>query len=428
MRLDLGRELAKDLVDALRIDREHQDVDHRPVAHRQHPHHVEAPEVRAQHDRAALLLGEPVERLEPVDLELEVVRPSEPDREPIDDREREGPVVEEAVPGPRNVPQRCAPGLRGVDPPQVGRRGAPARAIRQEEIGDDRVTRTRVGPRPAARNSQAVNRSPHKEPRSAIRAQRFGGEAASEPKLEALIDRPVGATSRSRPWRASPTPRRRDDRVEPRRSHAAPQSAGRLPSHLPPPRSPTLLRDRARRWVDPGGSHVPPFYTAGAMPACASLDSQPFVSVVVPASLRHGGTRARRGRVGAGADPAGLRDRPGGRRLAAGAGRHPRALAADERVRLLRQDRAGPDRARRRGWEAARAGIVAFLDDDDRFAPRYLEACLERLARGARARRGTLATARSARAESRAASFPSRATPDASSRARSARARSRCPP
>ena len=55
-------------------------------------------------------------------------------------------------------------------------------------------------------------------------------------------------------------------------------------------------------------------------------------------------------------------------------------LAVDPRVRLFRQDQAGPDRARRRGWEAARAGIVAFLDDDDRYAPRYLEACLGRLA------------------------------------------------
>ena len=57
-----------------RVDREHQDVDHRPVALRQHPHHVEAAEVRAQHDRAALRLGEPVERLEAVDFEFEVLR------------------------------------------------------------------------------------------------------------------------------------------------------------------------------------------------------------------------------------------------------------------------------------------------------------------------------------------------------------------
>jgi len=55
------------------------------------------------------------------------------------------------------------------------------------------------------------------------------------------------------------------------------------------------------------------------------------------------------------------------------------ALASDPRVRLLRQAKAGPDRARRRGWEAARGEIVAFLDDDDRYAPGYLAACLQRL-------------------------------------------------
>jgi glycosyltransferase involved in cell wall biosynthesis len=54
-------------------------------------------------------------------------------------------------------------------------------------------------------------------------------------------------------------------------------------------------------------------------------------------------------------------------------------LAGSPRVRLLRQARAGPDRARRRGWEAARGQMVAFLDDDDRYAPGYLATCLERL-------------------------------------------------
>ncbi len=56
------------------------------------------------------------------------------------------------------------------------------------------------------------------------------------------------------------------------------------------------------------------------------------------------------------------------------------ALADSPKVRLLRQARAGPDRARRRGWEAARGEFVAFLDDDDRYAPGYLAACLDQLA------------------------------------------------
>lgn len=56
------------------------------------------------------------------------------------------------------------------------------------------------------------------------------------------------------------------------------------------------------------------------------------------------------------------------------------ALASHPKVRLFRQAKAGPDRARRRGWEAARGEIVAFLDDDDRYAPGYLAACLDRLA------------------------------------------------
>ena len=149
VRLDLGRELAEDLVDALRVAREHQDVDHRPTAHRQHPHHVEAPEVRPHHDRAALLLGEPVERLEALDLELEVVRLSKPDREPIDDREREGPVVEEAVPGARSVTEGCASSRRGMHTPQVGPGGPTACAIGQEEVGDDRGDEHQGRPAPA---------------------------------------------------------------------------------------------------------------------------------------------------------------------------------------------------------------------------------------------------------------------------------------
>jgi glycosyltransferase involved in cell wall biosynthesis len=54
-------------------------------------------------------------------------------------------------------------------------------------------------------------------------------------------------------------------------------------------------------------------------------------------------------------------------------------LAAQPAVRLLRQAHAGPDRARRRGWEEARGALVAFLDDDDRHHPDYLEACVARL-------------------------------------------------
>jgi glycosyltransferase involved in cell wall biosynthesis len=39
-------------------------------------------------------------------------------------------------------------------------------------------------------------------------------------------------------------------------------------------------------------------------------------------------------------------------------------VASDERVRALRIENAGPAAARNRGWRAARAPIVAFIDDD----------------------------------------------------------------
>jgi glycosyltransferase involved in cell wall biosynthesis len=54
-------------------------------------------------------------------------------------------------------------------------------------------------------------------------------------------------------------------------------------------------------------------------------------------------------------------------------------IAEHERVRLLRQPRAGANRARRRGWEAARGRYVAFLDDDDRHLQGHLESCFQRL-------------------------------------------------
>lgn len=52
-------------------------------------------------------------------------------------------------------------------------------------------------------------------------------------------------------------------------------------------------------------------------------------------------------------------------------------LAEDPRVRLLRNERnLGVRAARRHAWEAVETELVAFLDDDDRHLPGYLEACL----------------------------------------------------
>lgn len=51
------------------------------------------------------------------------------------------------------------------------------------------------------------------------------------------------------------------------------------------------------------------------------------------------------------------------------------ALARRDRVRLLRQESRGPMPARRLGWEHSRGELIAFLDDDDRYDPHYLERC-----------------------------------------------------
>ncbi len=61
----------------------------------------------------------------------------------------------------------------------------------------------------------------------------------------------------------------------------------------------------------------------------------------------------------------------------------PDRLAArpDPRVRVIaRRESSGPSAARNAGVSAARAGWVAFLDDDDRWAPRKLRAQLDRAA------------------------------------------------
>ena len=48
----------------------------------------------------------------------------------------------------------------------------------------------------------------------------------------------------------------------------------------------------------------------------------------------------------------------------------------DPRIRLIRQDNAGPGAARNRGLEAARGDLFAFVDADDVLLPDYLAACL----------------------------------------------------
>ncbi len=56
------------------------------------------------------------------------------------------------------------------------------------------------------------------------------------------------------------------------------------------------------------------------------------------------------------------------------------ALAENEHVSVLHHEvNQGCRPARRHGWEAAETEIVAFLDDDDRHLPGYIEACLAEL-------------------------------------------------
>ena len=55
------------------------------------------------------------------------------------------------------------------------------------------------------------------------------------------------------------------------------------------------------------------------------------------------------------------------------------ARCGDARVRLIRQDTAGPAHARNRGIDEASGELVAFLDADDEWMPRYLEHSLAAL-------------------------------------------------
>lgn len=53
-----------------------------------------------------------------------------------------------------------------------------------------------------------------------------------------------------------------------------------------------------------------------------------------------------------------------------------RIAAQDSRVRILRQENAGPSAARNAGFKASSGGYVALLDSDDMLEPTYLEKCV----------------------------------------------------
>src|SRR5208283_2986298 len=48
----------------------------------------------------------------------------------------------------------------------------------------------------------------------------------------------------------------------------------------------------------------------------------------------------------------------------------------DQRIRIIRQENAGPGAARNRGFESSGGRYICLLDSDDMIEPTYLEKCM----------------------------------------------------